>query len=243
MTTQEFKEKYPHLAHLEGNDLWDAMERSMIKPHVPKPGDDEIIKTIESQGFTFNFTKGAVAAMKEFEAPEGNYFSNFGIIMPQQSVYPQHDPSGAHFSNDRKYRYALWRVWDNKKPLILFIGLNPSTADETKDDATIRKVIKFAKRWKYGGIVMMNLFAFISPYPKDLKTCNDPVGENDWWLHEYKMKCRDVLFAWGNFPEAKERAEKVAAMFDHAVCLGLNNNGTPKHPLYIKDRTHQINFK
>ncbi len=66
----------------------------------------------------------------------------------------------AKLSDCRIYRYALWRIWDDAKPLVMFIGLNPSTADETEDDPTIRRCISFAQNWGYGGLYMANLFVF-----------------------------------------------------------------------------------
>lgn len=75
---------------------------------------------------------------------------------------------GAQFSQCRKYRYALWRTWDDDSH-ITFIGLNPSTADETEDDPTIRRCIAYAKKWEFGGINMLNLFAFRATSPGDMK--------------------------------------------------------------------------
>lgn len=60
--------------------------------------------------------------------------------------------TGATFSKDRLYRYQLWRIWDESKPYMNVIGLNPSTADETKDDPTIRRCLGFAKAWGYGAL-------------------------------------------------------------------------------------------
>lgn len=150
---------------------------------------------------------------------------------------------GAEFSQCRKYRYGLWRIWDEEKPLIMFIGLNPSTASENMDDPTIRRVKRFAKDWGYGGVYMCNLFAFVTAYPEELKTCDDPINENDKWLARFGFMCKDVLFAWGSFKEAKQRAEVVSKMFPGAVCLGITKDGSPKHPLYIAANTKQINFK
>jgi hypothetical protein len=160
-----------------------------------------------------------------------------------ENLFPDIERSGARFSEDGKYRYLLWRVWDESKPCIMFIGLNPSTATAAMDDPTIRRVKGFAKSWGYGGVYMANLFAFISPYPKDLLTVADPIKDNDIWLKSTALNCKDILFAWGSFPEAEKRAAEVIEMFPNAVCLGLNKNGTPKHPLYIKANQQQINFK
>lgn len=153
------------------------------------------------------------------------------------------ESSGAEFSECGKYRYGLWRKWDDDKPRIMFIGLNPSTATGTMDDPTIRRVKRFAMDWEYGGVYMCNLFALISPYPSALKWVNDPIADNDKWLAYFATMCKDVLFAWGSFPEAIERASEVSAMFPDAVCLGFNKNGTPMHPLYVAAKTLQVNYK
>lgn len=150
--------------------------------------------------------------------------------------------NGAIFSDDRKYRYALWRIWDNTKPLIQFVGLNPSSASEEMDDPTIRRVKRFAKDWGYGGVYMMNLFAIVSTDPTLLLSCPDPLGDNNKWLNEINGRCKTVLFAWGNFP-VKGRDIEVMKMFPEAVCLGYNKNGSPKHPLYVAASTKEILFE
>jgi hypothetical protein len=66
-----------------------------------------------------------------------------------------------NFSTDRKYRYALWRKWDAINPLAMFIGLNPSTANEDGDDRTIERITAIVTNWGYGGFYMMNLFAIV----------------------------------------------------------------------------------
>ena len=149
--------------------------------------------------------------------------------------------SGAQFSDCRNYRYALWRIWDQDASKVMFIGLNPSTANENTDDPTIRRVVTFAKNWGYGGVYMMNLFAIVSPYPSVLKTCNDPLGDNNQWLAEIKSRCSKVVFAWGNF-DVFGRDKTVAKMFPGAECLVKNKNGTPKHPLYVKGNTVPVLF-
>ena len=150
--------------------------------------------------------------------------------------------SDAIFSNDRKYRYALIRVWDDEKPKIAFIGLNPSTANETDNDPTIRRVMRFAKDWGYGGVYMLNLFAVVSADPKVLVTCPDPIGDNDKWLELFCGISHKLLFAWGGFKEAKQRAKEVSSKFTLALCLGKNADGSPKHPLYIKADTKPVQY-
>jgi hypothetical protein len=144
------------------------------------------------------------------------------------------EKKGAKFSDCRNYRYALWRIWDDSKPFVMFIGLNPSTANEDADDPTIRRVKSFAKAWGYGGVYMMNLFAIVSSKPEVLKTCADAIGDNDTWLSDIAQKCSQVVFAWGNFKEATERSKVVAANFPEAKALEINKSGTPKHPLYVR---------
>jgi len=126
------------------------------------------------------------------------------------------DNNGATFSDDRMYRYELHRIWDEKKSLLQFIGLNPSTANEEKNDNTISRIIGFTHDWGYGGFYMTNLFAFVTPYPKELLKCKDPLGDNNKWLGEISKKCDKVIFCWGSFPEARERAKEVIALFPQA---------------------------
>lgn len=149
---------------------------------------------------------------------------------------------GAEFSKDRQYRYALWRIWDASKPLVMFIGLNPSTANERSNDPTIRRVMRFAGEWGYGGFYMMNLFAMVTPYPRELEVASDPLGENDHWLVKVAVDCEMIIFAWGAFKEGHERAATVASRFPGAYCLGKSQGGHPKHPLYLSKDTKLIPF-
>ncbi len=152
------------------------------------------------------------------------------------------DHSGATFSNCRKYRYKLWRIWDPNKPMVMFIGLNPSTANEDTDDPTIRRVMKFAKDWGYGGVYMMNLFAWVTPKPEELKKCENPLGDNNNMLEAVAAKSELIVCAWGAFKEAKERSMEVTKMFPQGMCLGINGDGSPKHPLYIAGNTRLIKY-
>jgi len=156
--------------------------------------------------------------------------------------------SGAEFSENRWYRYALWRIWNENKPPVMFIGLNPSTANERKDDATIRRVIRFAFDFGAGGLYMMNLFAFVTPHPYELAEAHDPLGDNDDWLERISGKCDRVIFAWGAFGDPKgrnvirERAEAVKARFPGAYCLTKTKSGHPAHPLYLPKDTKPTPF-
>ena len=86
--------------------------------------------------------------------------------------------SDAVFSKDRIYRYALWRTWNENLPKTLFIGLNPSTADEIQDDPTIRRCIRYSRDWGYGGYIMGNIFGYRSTNPLVLKQIKDPISKD-----------------------------------------------------------------
>lgn len=150
--------------------------------------------------------------------------------------------SDAHFSECGKYRYALWRIFDVNKPLIAFIGLNPSTANGTKNDNTITKLVKITKNNGYGGFFMLNLFAIISSKPEILLTCADPLNGNDDFLKYYSQQATKIIFCWGAFKESKKRAEVVKKMFPLAYCLEILKDGSPKHPLYCRDKTEIKNY-
>lgn len=139
----------------------------------------------------------------------------------------------AELSDCRSYRYALWRTWDSSKPFVMFVGLNPSTADETTDDPTLTRCINFAKSWGYGGVCMANLFAFRATKPTDMKASADPIGsENNEWLQKLANDAALVIAAWGNDGSFLNRSEQVKAFLPDMHHLKLNKSGEPVHPLY-----------
>jgi hypothetical protein len=141
--------------------------------------------------------------------------------------------ANATLSKCRKYRYALWRTWDDSKSYAMFIGLNPSTADETTDDPTIRRCITFARTWGYGGLCMVNLFAYRATEPSNMKTAIDPIGpENDTWLKKLAKNAGVIIAAWGNDGIFLNRSSDVKLMLPDLMCLKLNKSGEPVHPLY-----------
>ena len=148
--------------------------------------------------------------------------------------------SGATFSPDRKYRYKLWRAWNSDRRL-LFIMLNPSIADEERDDATQRRCRRFAKDWGFGGYTVGNLFALVSTDPKGLKTEPEPIGpENDDYLTAMHKAHSLTVVAWGTHGTLGGRDRKVLQELlksGPVFCLGLNKDGTPKHPLYVRADT------
>ena len=143
--------------------------------------------------------------------------------------------SGAVFSDCRKYRYALWRIWDENKPLVMIIGLNPSTADETSNDPTITRCKNFARSWGYGGVFVTNLFGFRATYPNQLRSYHEPVGkENDLWVHEIAKEAVIKVAAWGNHGKFLNRSVEILSSLDQLHCIKMNKSGEPAHPLYLK---------
>jgi len=116
----------------------------------------------------------------------------------------------------------------------MFIGLNPSTADEKTDDPTIRRCIGFASDWGYGGLCMTNLFALRATDPHVMMKHSEPVGfENDKYVLELSKQAGIVIAAWGTKGVFQHRDETVCAMVANLKCLGLTKAGHPRHPLYL----------
>jgi hypothetical protein len=116
----------------------------------------------------------------------------------------------------------------------MIIGLNPSTADETEDDPTIRRCVQFARLWGYGGLCMANLFAFRAAKPAELFAASDPIGPgNDEWLMKLAASAGVVVAAWGNGGTHLERANAVTRLIPNLYCLRMNRSGQPAHPLYL----------
>ncbi len=180
-----------------------------------------------------------------------------------KSLFPE--TSGAIFSDCKVYRYALHRIWDRTKPLMVFVMMNPSTANDVDDDPTIRRCMSFAKREGYGGISVKNVFALRSPYPKSLLEIDDPFGpENEQHLLNACLDARVLVPNVEGWPEAKAWPKIVVAWgnrfggarlekwYDKAVdalrgltvyCLGTNAGGEPKHPLYVHGKTPLIPWR
>lgn len=121
------------------------------------------------------------------------------------------DIRSASFSPCRRYRYWLRIVWDDSKPLAAFIGLNPSTADEVKDDPTVRRCRNFASSWGCGGMVMFNLFPFRATLPTVMKVEADPDGDwtKDDLLASLKSMCTGPWVAcWGTHGSHRFRVQR-----------------------------------
>ena len=153
---------------------------------------------------------------------------------------------GAIISACSKYRYSLWRIWNTNIGYVIFIGLNPSTADAREDDPTIRRCIGFAKNWGFGGIYMLNLFAFRATSPKELKKADNPIGprNNKFLIGHIKHNGLNIA-CWGVQGSFMNREKTVIGLLgrNNLSCLGLTQTGHPKHPLYLKKDTKVIGYR
>ncbi len=139
---------------------------------------------------------------------------------------------GADFSPCRRWRYRLWRQWGSG-PVLMVIGLNPSTADEWQDDPTIRRCIGFARNWGFARLEVLNLFAWRATRPEDLFRAEDPVGvDNQRWLLRVAEQADLRLAAWGNHGARLGQANWARTRLPPLHCLVVNATGEPAHPLY-----------
>ncbi|HMP07602.1 MAG TPA: DUF1643 domain-containing protein [Lacipirellulaceae bacterium] len=146
-----------------------------------------------------------------------------------------------------RYRHALGRHWDRAAGFALFIGVNPSTADAEQDDPTIRRCVRFAKDWGYGGLEMCNLFDWRATDPAKLPRKGFAVSEyNDPTLRVRVAGAAVVIAAWGAVPWAQPRIDEIQrtvfAEEPRWHCLGLTKQGYPRHPLYVPAKAVPVLF-
>lgn len=153
----------------------------------------------------------------------------------------------AHLSDCGTYRFKLERTWDPAGTKVLFIMLNPSTADADQDDPTIRRCIGYAKAWGHGGLLVGNLFPYRATDPRQLLTAEEPwTLTNQVYLGQMAKEAAMVVCAWGNGPlvdrviartmhrHGVERYKPLSNLDMPLHYLAYCNDGTPKHPLYLK---------
>jgi hypothetical protein len=156
---------------------------------------------------------------------------------------PYPPATGSIISDDGLYRYRLWRIWDHYAPKAVWIMLNPSTADAMHDDPTIRRCIGFAHTWGFGGIEVLNLYAFRATNPAELLKQADPVGpENDAVIRGVlnNLWAGKVIAAWGAHKGIHRRMNHVVGIIQQSKyiwCLARTKDGAPRHPLYIPNGT------
>ena len=127
---------------------------------------------------------------------------------------------GAIFSDDRKYRYALWRVWSQTRPILAYIGLNPSIASELSDDPTVTRIMVRANQNGFGGLIHGNLYAYISTNPLNLVNHSQTIGElTDYYIQEIVRLSKIQLCGWGSFKPVAHRWQAVLAILKEPYCL------------------------
>ncbi len=146
--------------------------------------------------------------------------------------------SRAVISDCGKYRYKLERIWDERKSGVVFIMLNPSTADASVDDPTVRRCINYAKKWGYGSLTVLNLYAFKSTDPGLLSklTSSEKVGiENGDYLFQAKFMTHKIVVAWGvGGGDGSVQFRSIFKNIARLYCLDTTKDGYPRHPLYCK---------
>ena len=156
--------------------------------------------------------------------------------------------SGAVFHDRKRYRVALWRTWNQRGPKLLFIGLNPSTANETRDDRTVVRMVNFAKSWGYGGLFVGNLFSIVSADPNFVRQylgASDISGRpNDQAIKFMRDLASTVVVGWGEWGKrAGRRPAAVLALVGEPVhCFKVNQSGEPTHPLYLPGNSKPIRY-
>lgn len=153
--------------------------------------------------------------------------------------------SDAYISEDGLYRYWLKRSWSDNDEVI-FIMLNPSTADHTVNDPTIRRCIGFAQQWKAGSILVMNLFAYRSTSPENLMLVDDPVGpENEELIRAICAK-KHVICAWGSAGCLQDQDKVVEGWLSEVKAtkwmLAETAAGVPRHPLYLPKKLKPVRY-
>lgn len=151
--------------------------------------------------------------------------------------------SGAEFSACGRYRGLLWRRWDEAKPPLVCILLNPSRATAELDDPTVTRCTVRAHAMGFGGVRILNIFTLRSTDPAGLKQTDDPVGPG---ADEYLVEgCRDaglIICGWGvhgvlpgqsGRPRCDEVIELLTGVGHELWCFGTTFAGMPRHPLYV----------
>lgn len=147
------------------------------------------------------------------------------------------------FSPCRKYRYRLRQIWNPALPLLTFLMLNPSKADEVQNDPTVERCERRARNTKEcGGVEIINIFAYRATDPEDMKAQSDPIGpDNDKHILEAATNAYQVIAAWGKHGQHLHRGKQVLSMLVtngiKPYHLKINKDGFPAHPLYISYET------
>jgi hypothetical protein len=159
------------------------------------------------------------------------------VVSAVTGLFPDLQLAGALFSEDRRYRYHLWRTWA-PGPRMLFVMLNPSIANESKPDPTMTRCMGFARREGCGGLDIVNLYALVSRHRDALLVAKAPVGpDNDATVARVAAAADGPIVAgWGTWPHIpRGRIDAIlAAVARPMLCLEVTKNGMPGHPLYLR---------
>lgn len=173
---------------------------------------------------------------------------------PQLGLFDLPSTSTAALSPCGRYRYHLTRRWSHLVDPVVFLLLNPSTADAVKDDPTVKRCIGFARDWGAGGVTIVNLFALRATKPTELLRAHslreDVVGpEANQHLRATFAGASEVVCGWGAYGQdfVLERAQEVMGMAAgndriRWSCLGRTQDGHPAHPLYLDGATPRAPF-
>jgi len=183
----------------------------------------------------------------------------------QQTIFPWlKETTHAVFSEDRTYRYALYRsldgeAWDmesvfsgvheRRRLTICFFMLNPSKADEKTNDPTIEKLIRFGRAWGFDRVAVGNLFAYRETDSKRLRPIannRDLIGpDNDRHLIDLARAADKIVCAWGKEGDILNRGPIVASLLSTKPlwCFKKNLDGSPAHPLYQRDAAELVEFQ
>lgn len=183
----------------------------------------------------------------------GRVESTFGEAWARRawaSAVPDRDgfvERGALFDRSEAYRYLLWRRW-SEGPRILWVLLNPSTADETEGglDPTLRRCVGFSRGWGFGQMRVCNAFALRSTDPKGLYRTADPVGPlNDQTIAEEAAAADEIIVGWGGHGDLQGRANQVFNLVQpYGVhCLAVTKGGEPGHPLYLAASSPRVPYR
>jgi hypothetical protein len=155
------------------------------------------------------------------------------------------------FSVDRQYRYLLVHRWEPQQPEqpCLWIGLNPSIADEHRLDSTLTRIRSFSSAAGFNTFYMANLFALVSTDVRAMKRHPEPVGkENDLHIGRVAAQIPAIFVAWGAHGHHQNRDQQVIRLLTglgrtDLYCFGTNNDGSPKHPLHLSGQLKPIKYR
>jgi hypothetical protein len=155
------------------------------------------------------------------------------------------------FSADRKYRYLLIHCWEPAMPerSAMWIGLNPSIADEHRLDSTLTRIRSVSRALGFNTFYMTNLFALVSTDLRAMIRHPEPVGEdNDFHIRRIAAQQPTIFVAWGAHGSHRNRDREVLDLLTQLgrtdlLCLGINKGGSPKHPLHLAGNLKPVTYR